>query len=457
MASKKPTDSQPEKSDSSEQEDLDLIAPKESTPTDTEEPGEAVESETANLDPGDLELDEEVLEPFGDELEEDESIAPESVLRVIEEEDDYFEENEDEDEDIIVLTSEAKPKKQKARHSPTKKKNRLKRSNEPTGLDALRHRPNKDPKPALRSSIPDLTDNLEHHISAATQRSTEETWGQSDGDLIRIPWGWFALLGIVILAAVTWSLFQLFGYSEKEVVISKSTVQTTQKEEQEDAEAEKLVTNIQAALSAFYNATTVEDMLKLVRDQKRIAPLMASYYEDRPVFTSKLDRINNLQPITLEQNANFWIASSTLEDGTKNNLLIEAPDPDHIGIDWETAVCYQPMDWEKYVTERPEGTTLDFRVYAEPDQLYSHEFEDSSQWQCYLITTRDSNYSIFGYAQRDSETNARIIDAIRKSNRGSASLILRLVIPEGIQSHSGVMIEKLIAPRWIFIDPPPTE
>jgi hypothetical protein len=40
-------------------------------------------------------------------------------------------------------------------------------------------------------------------------------------------------------------------------------------------------------------------------------------------------------------------------------------------------------------------------------------------------------------------------DSYRKTN-----LILRLMVPEGLQSRRGVVIEKVMSPRWIYLEPP---
>ena len=34
------------------------------------------------------------------------------------------------------------------------------------------------------------------------------------------------------------------------------------------------------------------------------------------------------------------------------------------------------------------------------------------------------------------------------------SMILRITVPEGLQSRRGVVIEKLMSPRWLYLRPP---
>ena len=48
----------------------------------------------------------------------------------------------------------------------------------------------------------------------------------------------------------------------------------------------------------------------------------------------------------------------------------------------------------------------------------------------------------------------QIMDQIRRNPGRRCSLILRIGIPEGLQSRSGVVIEKLVSPRWLYIEEP---
>ena len=84
----------------------------------------------------------------------------------------------------------------------------------------------------------------------------------------------------------------------------------------------------------------------------------------------------------------------------------------------------------------------------------SHEFADSSRWNCYRLTALDGDETLFGYAMADSEVAKSIVNLLNQNQGRKTSLILRLSVPEGVLSRSGVVIEKLLSPRWIYLDPP---
>ena len=123
-------------------------------------------------------------------------------------------------------------------------------------------------------------------------------------------------------------------------------------------------------------------------------------------------------------------------------------------IDWETLVCYQPMKWDDFATRRPVGISYDFRVYLERDHFFSHEFVRSEEWNCFRLTALDSDETLFGYAKVNEQVSQDILASLEQNQGEKASVIIRVSIPENLQSRRGVVIEKLISHRWLYLDPP---
>jgi hypothetical protein len=181
---------------------------------------------------------------------------------------------------------------------------------------------------------------------------------------------------------------------------------------------------------------------------------MRGYYGDQPVYLGRLRSIRMLQPLTLGYRGNFWVASVVMGDDEDRNLILEIAESGEPLVDWETFVCYQPMKWDDFARQRPTGKSLDFRVYAQADNFFSHEFANSDEWECFRLTARESDESLFGYARAGSAEAAEMRALTASGRDGSVSAILRLSIPDGLGSRRGVMIEKVLNTRWIYIDPP---
>ena len=290
--------------------------------------------------------------------------------------------------------------------------------------------------------------------TAAVPELTEDAWGGSAARRHPIPWGWFVLIGLVIAGALTWSATH-WGQAEKQAEqIREETESVLVSEAHEEQEARELVERIDAALRRFFTTVTVDSLARQVRHPDRVLPLMRKHYAHHPLRVNPIESVRTLQPVTLGKRANFWIASVALFDGWKPKLIIEIDPAGNPLIDWETLVCYQPMPWDEFARERPAGSSMDFRVYAEHDTFFSHEFSDSGRWLCFRLSALEAEESMFGYVPADSEEARTITTALQKNGSGRASLILRLGIPERLKSHQGVMIEKVLSTRWIYIDPP---
>jgi hypothetical protein len=207
-------------------------------------------------------------------------------------------------------------------------------------------------------------------------------------------------------------------------------------------------------MKKFFSAGSVDLLAGFVRQPERVEPLMREYYSSHPLRANPVQSVRRLQPVTLDNRANFWVASVGLDDGTNQNLVIEIDPSGNPHIDWETLVCYQPMPWRDFARKRPEGSSMEFRVYAEQDTFFSHEFSDSGRWLCFRLTALGAGDSVFGYARAGSEEARLLLMAMQANGGRRASLILRLGIPERLQSRQGVVIEKVSSSRWIYLDPP---
>ena len=283
---------------------------------------------------------------------------------------------------------------------------------------------------------------------------SEDGWGQETGHRNPIPWGWFALVGLMLAGALIWSLSRVKTGDERADQIRIESQSTLVDEEKEEREAALFIDRMEQTIRTFFDSTTVETMARLVRQRERVLPLMRQWYADQPVFSGHLKSVKMLQPLTLENRGNFWMASASLTDGTTRSLILEIEASGEPRIDWETLVCYQPMKWDDFATRKPTSTSLDFRVYVERDHFYSHEFANSTRWVSYRLTALDSGETLFGYVAAGSAEAGKIEQILSENGIQRGTLILRLSFPENLQSRQGVVIEKILSARWIYLDPP---
>ena len=298
-----------------------------------------------------------------------------------------------------------------------------------------------------RSIEPNIDAILEPQEVAA---SVEQAWGEGESRVGGLPYGWAVLVVLLVLGGGIWS-FRNMRQGEAKVAQEHEVVrEKAQIEEQEDATARKLVEAVESTLTQYLAADTLEKILPVVRDPSRVKPLIAETWKTKPPVPVKYRRMIVFRPDSFEGKL-FWVVRAEVDGGPPQSLLLEQTSDTEVKVDWETHACYQPMPWDRYIKERPTGQALEFRVNMVRDVFYSHEFSDSTKWRCFRLTTRDSDEHVFGYAQVGSEA-AQMLEALCDAFPGTeVAAILSLRVPEQSSTPRGVVIEKMVEPRWLRI------
>jgi hypothetical protein len=306
-------------------------------------------------------------------------------------------------------------------------------------FEARSHQPNIDALIGAETANPDFL---------------EQDWGSQTAPPWRLPWGWFVVLALIVATGAVGLISGKKTTLPKQVEIPTVEVASGSTDLQEEQEAKELLDRINRVTRQYYAATSVDQLLRLTRHPERVRPLMERYYHGQKIQSNPLVNLQELQPLTVAKRGNFWFQRVGLVDQSCHLPIIEILDHGEPKIDWESEVCYQPMDWNHFATERPPGTCLDFRVFIRPDNFYSHEFTEAAGWKCYALETRGGTQTLFGYAKEDSPVGLHLLDSFEKNGNRELSLILKLSLPVGIQSRRGVVIEKLTNPYWVYLDPP---
>lgn len=353
---------------------------------------------------------------------------------------------------VVLRTVEDEPREEDRviRLGPEKEKN------QEDEMPTVRLGPMRPPEPASGAAVPSsefrthqpgIEALIELPDAAANPEEMESGWGARRLGNRPVPWGWFVLLGGLFTTAVVWSTWSV-KKAEREAELARHQVpQSIIDEHDKQQEAEKLVAEVETAVRSYFASGSVDTRARWVRQRTRVEPLMRGAAPEEP----RQVRWVRLQSLEIGPTDRFWAAGVMLANGQRKQLIVEIT-PEGPKIDWETLVCHQPMDWDAFAQERPQGKSMDFRVHVTPDVFHSHEFADESQWACYRLTTFDSKYALFGYVRHGSETHTAL--AALTAGLEKTSVILRLQIPVGLKSPQGVVIERLMSNRWLYLDPP---
>lgn len=267
--------------------------------------------------------------------------------------------------------------------------------------------------------------------------------------------GFWILLGLILLAGVSWLAYEFSQLNRQDKVeVVRSERNFTKNEEQSEIEARKTITTIHETVRKFYASSSVSEMLQHVRHADRVGESMKKHYANHPLSASEVIEFKDITPLTIGLNGGFWIVLIKMNTGLEGKLVVEVYSPTDVRVDWETFVCAQPMNWDQFVKSRPAPYRGDFRVYVAFDSFYNYEFEDSDKYQSFKLTALNSEEVIHGYVVRGSEAFRVIELSLKQNGNKKVPMLLQLYLQEGLQSKSGVLIEDVVAPRWLIINSP---
>jgi hypothetical protein len=283
--------------------------------------------------------------------------------------------------------------------------------------------------------------------------SLENEWDEKRVET-RLSKGWWILFGLMLVSGAGWAFFEIHQFKTQGEKIRVEKDRLLEREEQEERDARQTIASIRQVVLDFYGSATVDEMRKHVRHAERVGPLMDRYYSGKSPHPSEVLSLEQMNPLTIGSRGGFWLVLTKLEGGVEGKLVVEVKSPDDAKVDWEMHVCYQSMDWEEFVQERPPGFRGEFRVYAERDHFYNFEFSDSTKYQVYKLSALNSHEVVFGYALRDGQAFHEIEETLNRNNDQKVPVILRLYLQEGLQARSAVLIEEFVAPRWLLVVSP---
>ncbi|MBG7608192.1 MAG: hypothetical protein IZT59_09230 [Verrucomicrobia bacterium] len=306
----------------------------------------------------------------------------------------------------------------------------------------------------IRSIEPGVASLIERDTQ--DQEKLEEEWEVSS-PAKGIPWGWLALIGCAFAGGILWSLLEVNRSDERSEGLVAEAEGILEKEREEELEAEKMIATLERTVENFFDSRSVDELLRYVRHPERVKPFVENYYSTTDLAPLRVESIISYDPLTLDNLATFWMILCELSDGSKGQLLVEALSGDTAKVDWETFVCYQPMEWDKFAKDRSGGYTGDFRVYVELDSFYTHEFSDSDYYVAFRLTTLNSEEVLYGYVDRRTMLAKRMNKLIAENRGAPAPMILQLEVPENVLSKRGVLVKKLLCARWVYIESPEVE
>jgi hypothetical protein len=191
----------------------------------------------------------------------------------------------------------------------------------------------------------------------------------------------------------------------------------------------------------FLSATSIAELLPLVRNPQTAEPRLRSMYPDGKIEAPGMGAFNPTSEVTRHGQA-MTVKVRTRELDEKPMAFFLTTEG--LKIDWESWVGWSEMPWDEFLTTKPVAGKL-FRVWLSPVDYYNFAFSDDLKWQSYLFESPDGEHSVYGYVERASELDNRLRPSpdVKKT-----PLVVTLSFPENATSRNQVLVGKVVAEGW---------
>jgi hypothetical protein len=208
------------------------------------------------------------------------------------------------------------------------------------------------------------------------------------------------------------------------------------------------LTEIEPLTRKFLDATTVEEILPIIRHPEVTEARIRNFYPDGKIEPPGISQFSTTGGLAMREKL-LVVTVRTRAQEEKKLAFIETPQG--LKIDWESWVGWSSISWEKFLATKP-VTGHVFRVTLAPVEYYNFGFSDEEKWQSYRMESTDGEHAVYGYVERSSVLDKRIRPAPEVTY---VDVMLSLKFPEGSTSNNQVIIDGFVCDGWVEVDQSP--
>lgn len=196
---------------------------------------------------------------------------------------------------------------------------------------------------------------------------------------------------------------------------------------------------------AFLTATTVEQILPLIRDREKLQARIIAHYPKGKIKPIGLSKFNATNQVSYKDT---FAAVAILTPLFERKQLAFVDGTDGLKVDWESWVGWSEMPWEKLIEARPTQPIL-IRAMLKWTDYYNFDFSDESKWSSYRLVSPDGEHTLYGYVERNSLLDQRM----RPSEQSvSIAVTLKIRFPQDSGKRNQTVIEEYVSDGWVVPD-----
>ncbi len=219
---------------------------------------------------------------------------------------------------------------------------------------------------------------------------------------------------------------------------------------QPDVTTEQEAAACVAIINAFVAAKTTDERLAYVRHPKKVRPLIAAHYREKP-NEPKVSKVLLKKKFAIGSRP--YITIAVVFDGEdeadlsvdRHRFLSFERTKDAILLDWEVSTGYQKVPLETFKKKKPNNPTP-FRVKVAQTDEYGAPFEDEKKYQSVLLTyPGNPRFRLVGFIDKNQIWGAKFAARVEFS---SPSVILDLRYPENPVRDDYVEVTRVVHDSW---------
>ncbi len=212
---------------------------------------------------------------------------------------------------------------------------------------------------------------------------------------------------------------------------------------------DKRMTELADLLQEFFEAKTIPEVLPLVRDARRVRPLIEEYYSRHTFKPRSFNAMTWAVPVD-EPGYRFAYAEVTFNDAPPINVVVELTDIGFL-VDWESSIHYSEIDWGDFIKNRNAEPKL-FRLLAsKTDQEIVEGDLAAGSLRVKLSHPLEEGHLFANFDPKDQRFQP-LMDQLRLANGKEAPVILRLFHPELPTASDVVEIASVEGKGWLILD-----
>ena len=205
---------------------------------------------------------------------------------------------------------------------------------------------------------------------------------------------------------------------------------------------------IEQVVHRFFTSLSVEEKAACSRDKDRVSSLMKVYYEKHSLASATWQKLGWVLPMD-EPGHRLAYAQALFDDGDPVCLIIEEIADGSILIDWESSVRYSELDWQKFISTRPDQPTL-FRVIASKP-IATADTATTSGDEVIELKHPAEQGTVYAYFNRSDPQFKTLVEQLQLGNWTNVPLTLRLCYPGPTSNAKAVRIAGVEGKGWLIL------